>query len=71
MGSVRELPLRQLGKDRLDNIEIIKYNIIMKLDKASKRDKARNKRKNGMVISNRSIFNIVRSQLKRIKKDKK
>ena len=43
----------------------------MKLNKANKRDKARNKRKNGMVISNRSIFNIIRSQLNRIKKDEK
>jgi len=40
----------------------------MKLDKASKRDKKRNKRKNGMVITGRSVFTIIQSQIKRSQK---
>jgi len=42
----------------------------MKIEKAEQRDKEKFKRKNGMRI-NRNIFNIVRSQIKRINKIKK
>lgn len=43
----------------------------MKIDKAEKRDKARQKAKNGMVITNRSIFTIVSTIGGKQKKQKK
>lgn len=46
----------------------------MKLDKAKSRDKKRNKKKNGMRISGKSIFTIVETQVKKsdeIDKEKK
>ena len=43
----------------------------MKLDKANKRDKKRNKRKNGMRIDGKSVFVIIQSQIKRSQKKEK
>ena len=40
----------------------------MKLDKAEKRDKKRNKRKGGMKVDNKSIFIIQRAIRKRAEK---
>jgi len=40
------------------------------LDKANKRDKARNK-KNKMIVDNKSIFIIQQSQINRAEKSKK
>lgn len=42
----------------------------MKLEKATKRDRKRTRRKHGMRISGRSIFTIVEQQVKRSKKIK-
>jgi hypothetical protein len=39
----------------------------MKLDKSLRREKKQNKSKNGMQVSNRSIFVIVETQVKRSK----
>ena len=40
----------------------------MKLTKANKRDKARHKAKNGMVVSSKSVFIIQQAQIKRAQK---
>ena len=40
----------------------------MKIDKAEKRDKKRNKKKSGMRISGKSVFVIVEVQVKKGKK---
>ncbi len=42
----------------------------MKIDKAEKRDKARNKSRNGMVVSNKSIFTVVSTIVKKGKKSR-
>jgi hypothetical protein len=42
----------------------------MKLDKASKRDKKRNKKRNGMVTDGKSVFIIQQVQIKK-SEDKK
>jgi isopropylmalate/homocitrate/citramalate synthase len=39
----------------------------MKLDKALRREKKQNKSKNGMQVSNKSIFTIVETQVNRAK----
>jgi hypothetical protein len=39
--------------------------IEMKLDKALRREKKQSKNKNGMQVSNRSIFTIVKTQVNR------
>lgn len=41
----------------------------MKLSKALQRERKQNKRKNGMQVSNKSIFTIVETQVKRAKKN--
>lgn len=43
----------------------------MKIDKAQKRDKARRKARQGMVVTNKSIFTIVSTIGKKQKKQKK
>lgn len=43
----------------------------MKLDKASKRDKKRNKRKNGMIVTGKSVFIIQNVLVKKGKKKSK
>lgn len=40
----------------------------MKLDKANKRDKKRNKKKNGMRVSGKSVFTIQSTLIKKGKK---
>jgi hypothetical protein len=42
----------------------------MKLNKASKRDKKRNKRKNGMVTDGKSVFIIQQVQIKKSEEKK-
>jgi hypothetical protein len=37
----------------------------MKIDKALRREKKQSKNKNGMQVSNRSIFTIVKTQINR------
>lgn len=41
------------------------------IDKQENRDKKRNKAKNGMVVTNRSIFVIVETQVNKAEKSKK
>jgi hypothetical protein len=43
----------------------------MKLDKALRREKKQNKSKNGMQVSNKSIFTIVETQVKRAAENEK
>jgi hypothetical protein len=43
----------------------------MKLEKAEKRDKKQNKRKNGQRTDSRSVFTIIQIQRKRAEKVKK
>jgi len=43
----------------------------MKINKALKRDKKRNKRKNGMRIDGKSVFVIIQSQINRSQKKEK
>jgi hypothetical protein len=43
----------------------------MKLDKASKRDKKRNKRKNGMQTDGKSVFVIQKIQIEKSQEIKK
>lgn len=43
----------------------------MKLDKAKKRDKKRNKRRHGMRVSGKTLFIIQQSQIKRAENARK